>query len=76
MYSEKEVTKRIKEVYKKSKLSQKEFAKRIGVTEATAGYYLERGCAPSVHIIATICEKFDVSADWLLLGRGKRHSNQ
>ena len=76
MYSEKEVTRRIKEVYKKSKLSQKEFAKRIGVTEATAGYYLERGCAPSVHIIASICEEFDVSADWLLLGRRKSHSKQ
>ncbi|MAY75781.1 MAG: hypothetical protein CMJ31_13905 [Phycisphaerae bacterium] len=32
-----------------------------------------QGQAPSVGFVATFCECYDVSADWLLTGLGRKH---
>lgn len=43
-----------------------------GVHPHTARRYLD-GDRPSVEFLAAFCRQFDVSADWLLTGRGQRN---
>ena len=72
MYSEEHAFQRIKEVFEESSLSQAEFSRKIGVTQASVSLCLKKGIVPSTYVIAAICEVFDISADWLLLGRGPK----
>lgn len=50
------------------------FAKKIGEKESRIRSYTRESQKPSVpssEIIAKICEKYMVSSEWILLGRGK-----
>ena len=66
------VIKRIKQVRVERGLSQKSFSERIGYSKAYIGE-IERlrdnPPAPTSQYIIAICKAFDVSADFLLLGR-------
>ena len=61
---------RIKQVRKKSKISQREFAKRIGIGD-TAISRIENGSNnPSDRTIMLICREFGVNEEWLRTGNG------
>lgn len=57
---------KIKELRRKSKLSQKQFAKRVGVTKSCISYYELHIRLPRSDVLASISETFHVSADYLL----------
>lgn len=47
-------------------LSTTDFAKKIGLSRQTVGFYLNGDRIPDCETLAQICSKCDVSADWLL----------
>ena len=57
---------RIKYLLSIRKLSQKEFAKRLGITEATLSRYVSGTRMPKADMIISICNELGISADWLL----------
>lgn len=56
---------RIKELRKNEKLTQREFAKKVGCTAATLSAYENGSKSPSLDIVKGIAEKCNVSLDWL-----------
>ncbi len=56
----------------RGKQSRRSFAKQIGIAENTLRNYEEKLSLPNSDVIAIICREFDVSAEWLVLGTGKR----
>ena len=52
-------------------LSFREVAELTGLNAETIRRYV-RGADPSVAFIARLCEVFELSAEWLLFGRGPR----
>jgi transcriptional regulator with XRE-family HTH domain len=56
---------RIKDLRSKKKLTQKEFAKKIGVTPAALSAYENNAKNPSIAVAKRIAEAFLVSIDWL-----------
>ena len=61
---------RIKEIRKKSGLSQTEFAERIGLTKNYISL-LETGVrVPSERTIGDVCREFNVNREWLVSGIG------
>lgn len=46
--------------------TQKEFAERIGVSLPTAGFYINGDRLPDALVLKNICQRCDVSADFLL----------
>lgn len=57
---------RLKEARKAKKLTQKELAERLGITENNIGHYENGRNKPPFEIILKLCMELDVSADWLL----------
>ena len=51
-------------------LSQDEFARRVGVSRRQVGYWESDHDAPSAESICHICLVLNISADWLLTGKG------
>lgn len=47
-------------------MSVTEFAKKLGLSRQTVGFYLNGDRIPDVETLAQICDKCKVSADWLL----------
>lgn len=58
----------VRESAKSKKISQESFGKQFGVSQ---GYVtkVEKGGKPSLEYILSIATDYDVSLDWLLLGR-------
>ena len=48
------------------KLTQKEFAQRINITESAMSRYISDERVPRADTIVSICRSLGVSADWLL----------
>lgn len=57
---------RIKYLREKSNLSQKEFAKKIGVSNTVLSRYESGDRKPDYEILQTIADYFEVSTDYLL----------
>lgn len=57
---------RIKELIEILGITQKDFAQKIGATEATVSRWTNRGTAPRINQVSRILDSFNVSADWLL----------
>lgn len=55
----------LQELLKKSNLSQKEFAEKLGVTEATVSRYLKGDREPNLNTLAQIANIFVVSLEEL-----------
>ena len=56
---------RIYELRKERNMNQEQFADYIGSSRATVGSY-ENGGAPEAFVLARICEKLNVSSDYML----------
>lgn len=61
-----EIQKRLREVVEYSELSQKEIAKRLGVSPSTISKYMRLNKYPSLDTFANLCAILDVSADEIL----------
>lgn len=57
---------RLKELRKSRKLSQVEFANRIGMQQQQYSRYEKGEREPKIKHIKRICREFNISADWLL----------
>ena len=65
---EKSTADRLKEIRTRNGLTQDDMAQAVGVKQQTWGGY-ERGKSnPSVEVLRSISEGFDVSVDWILTG--------
>lgn len=62
---------RIKEVRKSEKLTQQEFADRLGVKQNTVASYEMGRIGISDAVITSICREFSVSDVWLRTGQGE-----
>ena len=54
----------------RGKESQDSFANKIGVSKGSLGGYERDENSPSADAILKICSKTDISAEWLLTGKG------
>lgn len=62
---------RIKDIRTKLKLSQEEFGKQIGIGKTSISKIETGENKPSEQTIMLICEKFNVSENWLKSGTGE-----
>jgi transcriptional regulator with XRE-family HTH domain len=65
--------KRILTIRKQKNLTQKSFANLIGVSQNFIGLIERRQCRPSFNFIMFVLKTMQVSADWLLLGKGSMY---
>lgn len=61
---------RMKELRKSLKLTQEEFAARIGVKRSTIGNYELNRNEPTDSVVALVCREFRVNEQWLRTGEG------
>ena len=55
---------RLKELRSYKKITQKEFAEKIGITAAALSSYENNGKNPSIAVVKRISEEFCVTTDW------------
>jgi len=58
--------KRLKELRESKKLTQKDLADQLGLTDATIGFYEAEKRNPPIDTLNRIADFFDVSVDYLL----------
>lgn len=73
MYSKKDVIERLRIVLIDTDLSQAAFGDKAGLSASAMSNYLKGSTYPSTQVIASICEAYDISADWLIFGRGEKY---
>ena len=61
-----EIQNRLREEIKRSGLSQKEIAEKLGVNASTVSKYMRLDKFPSIETFANLCEILDVSSDEIL----------
>lgn len=61
---------RIKKIRKENKLTQKEFAERLGIKQNTVASYEMGRIGVSDSVIISICREFNVNEEWLRTGNG------
>lgn len=57
---------RLKELRNRNKMSQEEFATKIGIKQQQYSRYEQGDRDPQIKHLKRICKEFKVSADWLL----------
>ena len=57
---------RLKKCLELRNMKQKEFAKKLGVTECSISRYINDERQPKADMIVNMCRVLGVSADWLL----------
>lgn len=67
---------RLKEIRTKLKLQQGIFAEKLGIHQQQYYTYESGKSRPSVEILNKLIEKYEISIDWLLTGRGQMFLNQ
>ncbi|MDE6905305.1 MAG: helix-turn-helix domain-containing protein [Lachnospiraceae bacterium] len=60
---------RIKRVRKEANLTQKDFAKRLGIKQNTVASYEMGRIGISDAIITSICREFNINEEWLRYGK-------
>ena len=63
---------RIKELRNKTGMSQVEFAKRLGVTNAHISKIEKGGTVPSYALIKLIAKEYKVKEDWIIKGETEK----
>ena len=61
-----EIQNRLREEIKRSGLSQREIAEKLGVNASTVSKYMRLDKFPSIETFANLCEILDVSSDEIL----------
>lgn len=51
---------------RKGKLNQGEFADSVGISRGAMSYYEQESRTPDIGVLCAICEKYNISADYLL----------
>jgi len=64
------IGKRIRELRRSAKLTQKELSDHLGVSASAVGMYEQNRRTPDIETIAVICGMFNITADYLLFGKG------
>lgn len=64
------IGKRIRELRRGAKMTQKELSDHLGVSASAVGMYEQDRRTPDVETIAVICNMFNITADYLLFGKG------
>lgn len=64
------IGKRIRELRKAAKLTQKDLSDHLGVSASAVGMYEQERRTPDLETLATLCGLFKVTADYLLFGKG------
>ena len=59
----------VRKIMNNNSLSLIAFAEKIGFTQPSVSKWLSGSIKPSVDAVMSICNEFDVSADWLLFGK-------
>lgn len=62
---------RLKVLRKELRLTQQEFADRVGISRGNIGAYEVGKNAPSDAVISLICREFHVNEEWLRTGNGE-----
>lgn len=69
------ISEKIFSILKEKKMTQKEFSKRTGITEAAVSDWKKRGTNPTSEKILKICEVLEITPNELLMdAEGKRSS--
>lgn len=55
-------------------ISQTVFSEKLGITQNTLSRYERNQRLPDAQLIAELCNSFNISADWILTGRGAMHT--
>ena len=61
-----EIQNRLREEIKRSGLSQREIAEKLGINASTVSKYMRLDKFPSIETFANLCEILDVSSDEIL----------
>jgi transcriptional regulator with XRE-family HTH domain len=64
------IGKRIRELRRGAKLTQRELSDHLGVSASAVGMYEQNRRTPDIETIAVICGMFNITADYLLFGKG------
>jgi transcriptional regulator with XRE-family HTH domain len=64
-----EIGQRIKQI--RGSLSQKDFADKLNVVQSYIGQIEVGKTKPSLELLISICDNYDVSIDWILIGEEK-----
>lgn len=67
---------RIKNVRKRNKLNQIEFAKIIGVSQGTLSELEQNKYNPSIETIISIHNKFKVDIEWLIINQNEEDNSE
>ncbi len=57
---------RLRAVIRQSSLTQKEIAKKIGVSAQTVSKYMSVNVFPALDTLGRLCQVLDISADYIL----------
>ncbi|MBQ6980732.1 MAG: helix-turn-helix transcriptional regulator [Clostridia bacterium] len=60
------ISQRIKEIRTDNKLNQSEFGKSLSVSQDTISLWENGKSLPNTEFVISICQKYNVSADYLL----------
>ena len=60
------IQKRLRQAIQQSGLTQKEIAKKIGVSAQTVSKYMKIDVFPALDTLALLCQTLDISADYIL----------
>lgn len=65
---------RIKKIRTNAKLTQQEFADKIGIKRNTVALYETGNCGVSDAVIKLICREFSIYEEWLRTGEGEMYN--
>ena len=71
-----DISQRIDDVIREKSLSQKDFAAAVGFTPGYINDILRGRTTPSIRVVERMTRAFDVSADWLLTGKGPKYGER
>ncbi len=71
-----DISKRIEEVIKEKSLSQKDFAASLHFTPGYINDILRGRTTPSIRVVERMTRVFNVSANWLLAGKGPKYGER
>lgn len=64
------ISERVFYLLKEKKMTQMEFAKRVGIANSTVSEWKKKRATPSTEKIMDICEVLEITPEQLLTGRG------